>query len=310
MLEKQKEKYRGYILRLAQGLDVSDPVARSSIYVRLEKANEDMIAKNGAAFGEEHTDMLRSALAEAIAEYEAGFTPPPRTEPAAEVHEDARNEQAHDPTIHDAATTVVHAHGPEADFDHGEEVEPREEARSEAPVAITPAMRDGTRGRNALMLGLAIGAVAVCAGLYALTATGMASVSLDSQKIARSNYVESAFSKQEAQVQVARDYLGKVRDSVIKMQKGDPAKLTKSAGAKAIPLAALDKTLAGGLPKSLPKGTSVLVRANAKGYKVLLNSPLCSTVELADLALVDPVRKRVGLGCSYFGMWNADGAKL
>lgn len=305
MLEKQKEKYRGYILRLAQGVDVSDPVARSSIYARLEKANEDMIVKNGAAFGEDHIDMLRSALSEAIAEYETGFMLPPRAEPASDDH-DGRQGEAHDAAIHGEEARDP-ADALSAPFDHGDTVGEHEGSEASAEPVI---VRDSASGRNTLLLGLVAGAVAMFVCLYALTATGIASVSFDSKKIARSNYVETAFSKQEAQVQQARDYLGKMRDTVIKMQKDNADKLTKTAGAKAVPLRALDKSLAAAMPKSLPKGTTALVRANGKGYKVLLNSPLCSTVELADLALVDPVRKRVGLGCSFFGMWNADGAKL
>ncbi|MDI6026620.1 hypothetical protein QBK99_10505 [Corticibacterium sp. UT-5YL-CI-8] len=292
MLEKQKEKYRNYIQRLSQDTDVSNADARQAIYAKLQKANEDMISKNRDSFGDDYVELLRRALSETIAENEARY--------------DVGIDSASDPDPIDELHQSTAADAPAHDTGEYSEAEPVAQAEphlSGMPAASKP------RLNRTMLIGLALGALATIVILYGLTASGIASVSFNGQQIARNNYVTTAYADQEPQVQVAREYLVKVRDAVIAMQKKDAAAVTKVAGSKLVPLKALDRKLAAELPKSLPTGTQASVRANDKGYKILLNSPLCSTVELADVALVDPVRKRVGLGCTHFGMWNAGGAK-
>lgn len=294
MLEKQKEKYRNYIQRLSQDADVSAGDVRQVIYAKLQKANEDMISKNRDSFGDDYVELLRRALSETIAENEAryntGTNSTAEPDPIDELHQSTVADEA---LAHDAG-----------EYNEAEQVTYATPQLSGTPAASKP------RFNQSVLIGLALGALATIVILYGLTASGIASVSFNGQQIARNSYVTTAYAEQEPQVQVARDFLVKVRDAVIAMQKKDAAAVTKVAGSKLVPLKALDRKLASQLPKSLPTGTQVSVRANDKGYKILLDSPLCSTVELADIALVDPVRKRVGLGCTHFGMWNAGGAKF
>ncbi|WP_353643031.1 hypothetical protein [Mesorhizobium sp. WSM2239] len=66
--------------------------------------------------------------------------------------------------------------------------------------------------------------------------------------------------------------------------------------------------LAKEMPKELPPRTVLYIAANTVAYKIF-RSVLCTTVEFARPALVDLKRQDEGLGCEFFGVWNAEGAK-
>ena len=63
------------------------------------------------------------------------------------------------------------------------------------------------------------------------------------------------------------------------------------------------------MPTTLPPGTAVVLRANAKDFKILLNWSLCPAASIARPELVDRVRSKPGtLACPYFGVWSQGAA--
>lgn len=117
--------------------------------------------------------------------------------------------------------------------------------------------------------------------------------------------LERKYSDTLPQVAVAVDFLRKVSDAVIDMQKRDRTGLEAKAGKTFIALKVLDPALAKQMPASLPPGSSVIVRANGFDFKILFNWTLCGTVQVAEPAMVDQVRSKADvLGCPYFGLWT------
>lgn len=117
--------------------------------------------------------------------------------------------------------------------------------------------------------------------------------------------LERKYSDTLPQVPVAVDFLRKVSDAVIEMQKRDRTGLEAKAGKSFISLQVLDPALAKQMPASLPPGSSVMVRANGFDFKILFNWTLCGVVQIAEPAMVDRVRNRADvLGCPYFGLWT------
>lgn len=111
-------------------------------------------------------------------------------------------------------------------------------------------------------------------------------------------------------VEASAELLGKVEEEIVKRQRDDSAAVAKLFGGKFLALRAFDPKLAGAIPKGLPRGSRVILSADAKAYKVLIAGPLCRTVALARPELVDPKRKGDGLNCTHFGRWNEAGAAL
>lgn len=102
----------------------------------------------------------------------------------------------------------------------------------------------------------------------------------------------------------ATAFIRRVTDEIVQRQKTNKSSLEESAKGF-IPLAKLDPALAGQMPKSLPAGTAILVRANATDLKVLMNWTLCGVASITNPELVD--RKRApspAIGCPYFGLWT------
>lgn len=121
--------------------------------------------------------------------------------------------------------------------------------------------------------------------------------------------VGSSYEATRAQVPVAMGFLQEVADAIIKAQKGDRKKLDISTKGF-VALAKFDAQLAKKVPSSMPKGSAVMLRADAFNFKVLFNWPLCGTVKIADPDLVDPVRAVPNtVGCPYFGLWTSEAAK-
>jgi hypothetical protein len=111
-------------------------------------------------------------------------------------------------------------------------------------------------------------------------------------------------------VPAAVNYLHKVRDVVVEMQKSDPAALEAKASSRLIGLAAFDPELAKKSPRSMPAGSAIVIRADGNDYKVMFNWTLCGAVRLAKPEMVDPVRTRAKvLGCPFFGLWTPGAAK-
>jgi hypothetical protein len=110
-------------------------------------------------------------------------------------------------------------------------------------------------------------------------------------------------------VPIAVDYLHKVRDAVVEMQKNDPEALEAKAS-KYVSVQVFDPKLAKKLPQSLPPGSNIVMRANRKDYKILFNWTLCGAASIAKPDMVDPVRRWANvLSCSYFGMWTPGASK-
>lgn len=107
----------------------------------------------------------------------------------------------------------------------------------------------------------------------------------------------------------AEDFLGKVSSAVLDMQKKDGAAVEAKAGKKFIPLKELDESLAKQMATSFPPGTWMVLRANRKDFKILLNWTLCGAASIARPELVDHVRSKTDtLSCPYFGIWTQGAA--
>jgi hypothetical protein len=109
----------------------------------------------------------------------------------------------------------------------------------------------------------------------------------------------------------AVDYLHKIADAVVEMQKNDPAALeAKDSSSRFVGLGTFDPALAKQFPRSMPPGSSIVIRANRKDYKVLFSWTLCGAARFTKPEMVDPVRSRADtLGCSNFGLWTPGAAK-
>ncbi len=116
--------------------------------------------------------------------------------------------------------------------------------------------------------------------------------------------IQDSYEATLPQVPVAVGFLNKVADAVIAAQKSDRKKLA-AASKGFVALEKFDPELARKMPSSLPKGSKVIVRADAFNFKILFNWTLCGTVRISDPALLDPVRSSAKLiGCPYFGLWT------
>lgn len=114
-------------------------------------------------------------------------------------------------------------------------------------------------------------------------------------------------------VPAAVDYLNKVAAAIVEMQKKDPATLEAKAASRLVGIASVDPELVKNLPlpRSMPPGSTVIVRANRSDYKILLNWTLCAAVRFTRPEMIDPARAPTKdmVGCSYFGLWTPGAAK-
>jgi hypothetical protein len=114
-------------------------------------------------------------------------------------------------------------------------------------------------------------------------------------------------------VPAAVDYLNKVAAAIVEMQKKDPAALEAKASSKLVGITSVDPELAKNLPlpRSMPPGSTVIIRANRSDYKILLNWTLCTAVRFTKPEMVDPARapSKDMVGCSYFGLWTPGAVK-
>lgn len=118
----------------------------------------------------------------------------------------------------------------------------------------------------------------------------------------RQSQFEAQFEKSVPKIDVAVRFLERVEQEVIRRQKTDGAAFATLASKG---LMTIDKLLpepAKEMPKELPARSVLYIAANAAAYKIVLRSVLCTTVEFARPAMVDPKRKHEGLGCEFFGV--------
>lgn len=102
----------------------------------------------------------------------------------------------------------------------------------------------------------------------------------------------------------ATKFIRQVVDAVVERQKRDKASLQASA-TTFVPLAKFDPELAKQLPRSLPPGTSMMLRADATDLKVLMNWTLCGVASISHPEMVDKKRApQPSVGCPFFGLWT------
>lgn len=151
----------------------------------------------------------------------------------------------------------------------------------------------------AFALGGLITGVFMSTVIPALVGGGKTSFKLDSQYRATAAYIPAATT-----------FLNRIAEAIFAMQKADRSGLEAKASKGFVSLQALAPQLAKEISASLPKGTSVVVRANGDNFKILFDSTLCAAVKIEKPEMVDPVRDARGLlGCPRFGIWTAGAAK-
>jgi len=181
--------------------------------------------------------------------------------------------------------------------------------RIEAGYAPKPAE---TQGRSRLRgtwnaarpwLLFAAGVLVGAGALLFADAIAVNSAVADKEDMFRRNYEAT-----RAQVPVASEFLHEVADAVIKAQGGDRKRL--DATKKFVALAKFDPDLAKNIPRTLPKGSAVILKADPFNFKILFNWPLCGTVSISNPDMVDPVRALPNaIGCPYFGLWTSGASR-
>jgi hypothetical protein len=146
------------------------------------------------------------------------------------------------------------------------------------------------------------------------TLAGAAAVGYWPEQVARNadspaQQLVQSYNKGAPHLHEANAFLQRIVDSVIDRQRRNRSAFAASAN-KFIPLAKFDQELAGSMPKTLPHGTAVIVRADAFNFKILMNWTLCGVASIASPDMVDPVRASgMTVGCPYFGLWSSGAAK-
>lgn len=280
----EKQRYKAYILRLAAETSSDDLRTKLAIYDKLRAANEQMIRNNGATIGAERASLLRAALEEAIREHDAG-----EESPAAAP--DNRPEPYKVP-------------------DDPAAIPPLKQMKQRTPAApAVPASKAQSGKGRWLVLGGILGILLTAAVLAALYSVELIGFSIGPQAVGRQTLLERRYPEGLSDIDPAMAFMRRVEQEILRRQKTDAAALVAVAGGGFKPLSAIDPDLAKQQP-ALLGGNSMVVQADAKGYKLLYSSPLCATVRFAQPALIDPVRDFKGLGCYYFGLWNDAGSKF
>jgi len=211
--------------------------------------------------------------------------------------------------IYRSARSTLRRHADDKDVRHArlEEAISEIEAsfrRKSPPAGSRSNMARLSTGLSALLFGMVIGAVVTAA------TTGLAIPEKSGTDMSPAlRELDKIYQEQADLVPVATNFLREVVDSIVRRQGSDRASLEPIAK-KFTPLAQFDPELSEKLPKSLPPGTLVTVRATATNLKVLMNWTLCGVVAISNPELVDRARnKRPTIGCTYFGFWTAGAEK-
>lgn len=171
---------------------------------------------------------------------------------------------------------------------------------------IAPASSTGRGKWKTYLPALAAGAVLGVAGAVLIMPKPLPALPQDEKALA---VLEHKYASALPQIPVAVDFLNKVSDAVIAMQKKDRAGLEAKASKRFVALKVLDPALAKLVPASLPTGSAVIVRADGFNFKILFNWTLCGAMEIARPELIDHVRDKInGIGCPYFGLWTSGAA--
>lgn len=286
MNNESKQRYRELIRKGVESTGRQDAESRRAIYDKLRFANETMLAKKGTSYSASQSADIRRALDEAIAEHDNDVSMI-----AAEAEPDDHMNDS----------------GPEAPIDPRPSMA---EFASPATAKEATTMRRPGRRWPLVLPGIAAGVAGVVFLGWLLIAAGALSISFDRTKIAQNALVQRELTAAAPAMQDTVAFLEKIRAAVVKRQKEDAAGLTSLAGSKFIGLAAFDAGLQRELPKRLPRGSGVNLRADGTAYKIIFNYPFCPTAKLLRPDMVDPVRDVKGLGCAGFGVWNEAGAKF
>jgi hypothetical protein len=107
----------------------------------------------------------------------------------------------------------------------------------------------------------------------------------------RQGQFEAQFEKSVPKIDVAVRFLERVEQEVIRRQKTDGAAFAALASKGLMTIDKLLPELAKEMPKELPARSVLYIAANAAAYKIVLRSVLCTTVEFARPAMVDPKRE-------------------
>lgn len=206
--------------------------------------------------------------------------------------------------LHDALENMIEEHRSGTDKADSSEQPEVDGQVAAAPLVVAQHARSHS-APYAFLAGALLGLMVAAATAVGLAAAGI--VSGSANVTAGTSAVALAYQANLPLIEVAEEFLERVRQEVVGRQASDPEGLGKITGEKFVALKNLAPELAAQLPKVLPS-TAVIVRADAMGYKILFNWPLCATVQFAKPELLDPVRKPGTLGCSYFGIWNEAGA--
>jgi hypothetical protein len=165
------------------------------------------------------------------------------------------------------------------------------------------------RQRRSALFGGVVGAGLAAVAAAALWIVGGMWSEAPSQTERQSKF-EVQFEKSVPKIEVAVRFLERVEQEVIKRQEADGAAFSAMASRGLMTIDKLLPDLAKEMPKELPPRTALYLTANTAAYKIVFRSALCTAVEFAHPAMVDPKRKHEGLGCEFFGVWNTPGAKL
>jgi hypothetical protein len=278
MLDEKVKRYQEALHRALNNLGAQNSAEREVGYEKLRKASDTLLDKNLRAFGPEVVAQLHETLEAMISNHR---------------HHSEESGRETSPPV---ATEAPRAKPIGAGLPH-------QKVRGRGSFDL----------RNHLIVGVMgalLSAAVVLSSLITLSATGLISISLTAEgHTATETALKASYEAHLPQVEVAAAFLERLRNEVIARQQNDAAGLSALAGNKFVKLKAVMPELAAQLPKTLPKGSAVILRADAAGYKILLNWPLCATVQYAKPELVDPVRARNVFGCSHFGLWNEAGAK-
>ncbi|WP_374833252.1 hypothetical protein [Paenochrobactrum pullorum] len=167
----------------------------------------------------------------------------------------------------------------------------------------------GFETKISLLKGVIIGVAATVATVILLNEVSLIYISFKNDIKAQTELYNN-YTKERNLARLANEYLIKVTDEIKNLQATKPDELTKIAGKNFVSLNKIDEALFKARPKQLAGSENIIVRADKKAYKVLMNSNLCSVIAIDQPKLVDPKRKNKKRTCMHFGYWNEAGQKL
>lgn len=154
--------------------------------------------------------------------------------------------------------------------------------------------------------GLMLGSVAVAGILLVSNQIGFIDIAINQDAKVKHTLYESYLNDSHF-VQIADEYLIKATKRIKDIQKEDPELLSKATNKKFVSIQKIDKELFDSRPRALTGSENIIVQADSKGYKVLMNSNLCNAISIENPEMRDPKRLRKNRVCTHFGYWNEAG---